>query len=226
MPEVTLIPTTGANAAIGASMFLAALAFPNSLADRDKFLLAVHSSISRGRMQKSLLREDGRRINKALQRIVTRRIPAGNAALNLCFGKGLRIGPIVLRNSYDGVTKFAEKNAGKFSRHAEPSNFLPQVWKDSFPVLHMAMAFNLKAVKQVNANPSRGMLPELFCDTSWLLPTMRAAAHHLLLIPNWLPHFDRDIAVLLLPEEDDPTLDLYKGWISGKVEFVPISNVT
>jgi hypothetical protein len=226
VPEVTFIPTTGDKAAIGATMFLAALAFPDSTADRDKFMRAVHSSIRRGRENKSLLRDDGRRITKALQRIAEHRVPAGAAALNLCFGTGHRIGPFVLKNKYKGVTKFAYENAEKFRRHADPNNFLPQVWKPSFRVLHMAMAFNLKALKQLNRDQPLGVLPSLLLDTSWLLPALRISANHLLQMPSWLQHFDQDAAVLLLPEEPDPTLDLYKQWVRGELEFKPFSNVT
>lgn len=207
-------------------MFLAALAFPGSTADRDKFMLAVCSSISRGREGKALLRDDRRRINRALDRIVTRRVPAGNVALNLCFGKGHQFGPYVLKNKYKGVMKWLPDNSEKLVRHRDQSNFPTQVWKDSFPVLHMAMAFNLKALKQVNANRGRGMLPELLLDTSWLLPAMRVAAWHLWMMPNWLRHFDQSVAVLLLPEEPDPTLDLFKRWDRGELEFKPFSNVT
>ena len=154
---------------------------------------------------------DARAINRAMDRIAKHRLPAARAALSL-LPNGITIGPFQFKSIDKNISATAARlsEKGALARHSDTNNWLPQVWKPTFPVLHLALAFEQCAPKTFDA----------LVREPWALAALQSSVVHLTGIHRYVANFDPATAVILLPLESDPTCDLFK---SGRLS---ISNVT
>lgn len=219
LAETTTLPTTGADAHLGAMGFLAALAYPQDISKRNQFVEAAKANltkiyIARG-MPRAVAKPQFRRyvnrtiknkIRRCQHRIETRRLPAAMMARWILLHHPPLVRVVDPENPAwkpttvnAAVTRMAILLRHADPRHLEPvaelANLSHLVWAESKPVLHLALAL-YEAIQTQGRD--RGPLFDLVVDPGWLAPTL-ARAEALRRTLAYIPKLRSPAPICLLP---------------------------
>ena len=202
--EVTGVPTTGIDAHLGAMMYLAVLAYPESTEKRDRLIEHMKLWLAKVAVQKTpslrakmpakltwtrLRKHEEMLLTKAASKRLDNCHLAGEMAARKFFD-GQKVGPLILKIKNKSVADHYREVGS--TRYSEESDYRSEVWHRFLPVVHLAMTYPCDA---------EGYRPafDLVHKPDWLYDALLGAESLRRAQGEKIPAFKSSQAVSLIP---------------------------